>query len=290
MSRIYEALEKAKKERKRLEKEGVGVGVGVADVVSLKAPSDDGKRIKAELAKRGLVYKISPAVVSYQSPRSAVSEEYKIMRTNLLSMCQDGKSKRQIRSIVVSSANHKEGKSVTATNLSVALAQGGQRRVLLVDGDFRKPSVRRLMGIRSKHDIISVLTKDIPLEKAILPTPVNDLEIMVVNTVPANPAELVGSPKMKRLMSTLRAMYDIVIYDSPPIMAVTDSVILGAEADGMIMALQARRTQRERVRDAEDLLRQAHVNLLGFVLTDVRSYIPRYLNRYRYYTTYKYVN
>jgi non-specific protein-tyrosine kinase len=73
-------------------------------------------------------------------------------------------------------------------------------------------------------------------------------------------------------------------------MAVTDSVILGAEADGLVMALQARRTQRERVRDAEDLLRQAHVNLLGFVLTDVRSYIPRYLTRYRYYTTYKYVD
>ena len=94
---------------------------------------------------------------------------------------------------------------------------------------------------------------------------------------------------MKKMMAALRATYDVVIYDSPPIMAVTDAAILAGETDGMIMAVQARRTQRERIRDAQDLLRQADVNLLGFVLTAVRTYIPKYFNQYQYYTTYNYV-
>ncbi len=290
MSRIYEALEKAKKERKKLAEQGVDVnGIGAA-VGCMTASPDNRKEVEAELEKQGLVYKISPVVVSYHSPKSTVSEEYRIMRTNFLSMSQDGGSKRQIKSVVISSANHKEGKSVTAANFSIALAQEGQRRVLLVDCDFRKPSIRKLMGIRPKHDIVGVLTKDIPLEKAIIPTPVRNLDIMVVNTVPPNPAELIATPKMKKIMSSLRSMYDVVVYDSPPIMAVTDSVVLGTEADGVFMTVQARRTQRERIRDAEDLLRQAHVNLLGFVLTDVRSFIPKYFNRYQYYSTYKYVD
>ena len=289
MSRIYEALEKARKEKEKLAKTGIGIGaMGTTPAPSI-VPFGTRKETEEELQKHGLVYRISPVVLSYHAPKCTIAEEYRIMRTNFLSMAQDGGAKRPVKSVVISSSNHREGKSVTAVNLSIALAQEGQQRVLLVDCDFRKPSIRKLMGIKPKHDLISVLTKDIPLEKAIIPTPVNNLEIMVVNTVPSNPAELIGSTKMKKTLAALRKTYDYVIYDSPPIMAVTDAVVLGAEVDGLIMVLQARRTQRERIRDAEDLLRQARANLLGFVLTNVRSYIPRYLNRYRYYTTYKYV-
>jgi capsular exopolysaccharide synthesis family protein len=288
VSRIHEALEKAKKERENLLKEEAQGFAGVTDSPLTVSP-EDRERIRAELEKQGLVYKISPTIISYHSPKSTISEEYRILRTNFLSMAQNGKMKQRMKSVVISSANHKEGKSVTAVNFGFALAQDGQKRVLLVDCDFRKPSVRKLLGVRPKHDIIGVLTKDIPLQKAIIPTPSPQLSAMVVNDIPPNPAELIGSSRMKKLMSTLRSMYDYVIYDSPPIMAVTDAVILGGECDGVIMAVQARRTQRERIRDAEDLLRQAHVTLLGFLLTGVRSFIPRYFNQYQYYTTYKYV-
>ena len=289
MSRIYEALEKAKRQRKKAGKTLIGTFHNRPGEPEITEPPVEKKTLVRNLEKQGLFYRINPAIVSYHSSDSAISEEYKIMRTNFLSMTQEGKLERPIQSVVISSAHHKEGKSVTAVNFAVTLALDGQRNVLLVDCDLRRPSVGRLMGVKPRHDIVSVLAEGVSLEKAVLPTPLPRLNVIVCNSIPANPAELIGSPRMKKLMSSLRGMYDIIVYDSPPIMAVTDAVVLGAEADGIVMAIQARRTQRERIHDAEDLLRQAHANLLGFVLTDVRCYIPKYLNQFQYYTTYRYV-
>ena len=190
MSRIHDALEKAKQERAQPPVEGLMPENSLEGIAGQAFDSESRERIRVELEKQGLVYNISPDIVAYHYPKSTVSEEYRIVRTNFLSMAQKSSPKNPIKSIVVSSSNHKEGKSVTATNLAFALAQDGQRRVLLVDCDLRKPSVRKLLGVRPKHDIIDVLTKDIPLNNAIIPTPFPSLHVIVVNGIPANPASL----------------------------------------------------------------------------------------------------
>ena len=221
--------------------------------------------------------KIDPHVVTYFDPKSPISEQYKILRTNIQSLKTNNKSKV----FVISSSIHSEGKTITSLNLSIALANDvNNKRVLLVDADMRKGKVAKYLNIQPEAGLSDFLTNGTAFESCVFNFGVENLDVIASGKAPQNPAELLGSYKMKELLNSLRAKYDYIILDTPPVIPLTDPQVLGAQADGVFLVVQAGRTQRGIIQHAESLLLQAEAKVLGFILTGIRYHIPEYIYRY----------
>ena len=221
--------------------------------------------------------RVDPRIVTYFDPKALITEQYKILRTNLLSM-NKGKPPRVI---VITSSVHSEGKTVTALNLATAIAQSTQKpKVLLIDGDLRRGRILKYLGVDHKTGLSEILTGEAQLSDAMFNLAIENLTFISSGTVPENPAELLDSPRMKELLTAVRTKFDHVIIDTPPIVAVTDSGIVGAQADGVLMVIQAGRTQRGIIRRATELLNQSHSKLIGHVLTNIEYHLPEYIYRY----------
>ena len=221
--------------------------------------------------------KIDPRVVSYHEPASPISEQYKMLRTNILTMG----AKRNLKTFVVSSSIHGEGKSVTSTNLAFVLAEDlNAKSVLLIDADLRKSRVSRLLGLGPRPGLADVLSNGMSLSDVLVDIGVKNLTVMPGGKTPKNPAELLGSVKMKQLITELKGQFDTIIFDAPPIINVTDPGVLGAQTDGVFFVVQAGRTQRTSIQHAEHLLAQAHAKILGYIVTNVEYHLPEYLYRY----------
>ena len=220
---------------------------------------------------------IDPRIVAFHEPTAPVSEQYKILRTNIQSL----NVKRNLKTFVISSAMHGEGKTITATNLAFVLAEDlNAKSVLLVDADLRKGKVSRLLGLGTRLGLSELLSNGTHLEDTLVDIGIKNLTILPTGKFPKNPAELLGSSKMKEILAGLREKFDIILMDAPPIINVTDPGVLGAQSDGLFFVVQAGRTQRGSVRHAENLLAQAHAKILGYILTNVEYHLPEYLYRY----------
>ncbi|VAX37361.1 Tyrosine-protein kinase EpsD [hydrothermal vent metagenome] len=220
---------------------------------------------------------VDPRIVTYFDPKALITEQYKILRTNILSL---NKSKPP-KTIVITSSLHSEGKTITSLNLAVALSQAIHKpKVLLVDADMRKGRIERYLGVDQKEGLSDILSGQKNIEDVVFHLDTENLTFISSGEVPENPAELLSSNKMKQFLSQTRAQFDFVIIDTPPIIAVTDSGIIGAQADGIIMVVQAGRTQRGIVRRAQELLYQSHSKVLGQVLTNIEYHLPEYIYRY----------
>ncbi len=221
--------------------------------------------------------KIDPRIISYFDPKALITEQYKILRTNVLSL-NKGKPPRVI---IMTSSIHTEGKTLTSLNLAVTLAQSTQKpRVLLIDADLRRGRVIRYLGINKTAGLSEVLQGDVKLSDALFNVDIENLTFLGSGAVPDNPAELLGSQAMKRLLTDLRTRFDHILIDTPPIISVTDAGIIGPQADGAIMVIQAGRTQRGIIKRAKELLHQAHTKVLGHVLTNIEYHLPEYIYRY----------
>lgn len=221
--------------------------------------------------------KVDPRVVAFHDPTAPVSEQYKILRTNILTLG----AKRNLKTFVVSSTIHGEGKTVTATNLAFTLAEDlNAKSVLLIDADLRKGRVSRFLGLGPRPGLSDLLTNGTPLHETLVDIGVKNLTVLPSGKSPKNPAELLGSVKMKHLITELKGKFDVILFDTPPIMSVTDPGVLGAQSDGVFLVIQAGRTQRGSIHHAERLLSQAHARLLGYILTNVEYHLPEYLYRY----------
>ncbi|OGX32437.1 MAG: hypothetical protein A2787_09755, partial [Omnitrophica WOR_2 bacterium RIFCSPHIGHO2_01_FULL_48_9] len=209
---------------------------------------------------------VDPRIVTYFDPKAVITEQYKILRTNLLSM-NKGKSPRII---VVTSSVHSEGKTVTTLNLAMAIAQSAQKlKVLLIDADLRRGRMAKYLGVNQKIGLTEVLKGEADVADVMFNIDVENLTFIASGTVPENPAELLDSEIMKNLLTTMRTKFDYVLIDPPPIVSVTDSGIVGSEVDGVLLVIQAGRTQRGIVKRATELLNQSHSKLLGHVLTNI---------------------
>jgi capsular exopolysaccharide synthesis family protein len=221
---------------------------------------------------------IDPNVISYFDPKAVISEQYKILRTNLLSI----KKGTPPKTIVITSSIHSEGKTVTSLNLAVSLSQAVNKpKVLLIDSDMRKGRMMKYLGVPSREGFSEYLqgekeVNDIVFQLEDIP----NLSFIASGMVPENPAELLASSRMKTVLQTVEAEFDFVLLDTPPIISVTDSGILGSQTDGVILVVQAGRTQRGIVRRAEELLYQSHTKVLGHVLTNIEYHLPEYIYRY----------
>lgn len=221
--------------------------------------------------------KMDPNVITYFDPKALISEQYKILRTNILSM-NKGKPPK---TFVITSSIHSEGKTVTSLNLAVSLAQAVHKpRVLLVDADMRKGKIAKYLGIKPKVGLSEVLKGQANAKDALFHMDLENLAFIDSGTVPEYPSELLASEEFKRFLNQMQAEFDHIIIDTPPIISVTDSGIVGAQVDGVILVVQAGRTQRGIVKRAEELLFQAHSKILGHVLTNIEYHLPEYIYRY----------
>jgi tyrosine-protein kinase Etk/Wzc len=221
-------------------------------------------------------------VVTVADVHSPGAEAYRTLRTNLLFSA----AVQSLHRVIVTSAAPKEGKSTTAANLAAACAQQGQR-VLLIDCDLRGPTVHTLFNRPRAPGLTNVLIGTVGLEDALQRTNLPELRVLTAGTTPPNPAELLGSPKMAKLLDDLSTAFDLVIIDTPPLLAASDAAILGRIADGTLMVVRAGQTQRIAVQEAIQQLHTVGARVLGTVLNDpdaeIAKFAPYY---YQYYQSY----
>lgn len=220
--------------------------------------------------KRSLITKIAP--------KSSISEQYRNVRTNIQFSSVD----EEIKLMMVTSANPAEGKSTTVANLAVTFAQQG-KKVLLVDADMRKPTVQYTFQIENIYGLTNVLTKQKTLEDAINKTDVEFLDVLTSGPIPPNPAELLASKAMLEFLTKVEELYDVILFDTPPILAVTDAQILANLCEGSILVVASGKTETEKVAKSKELLASAKGKLLGAVLNNKKMDKSNY---YYYYGTY----
>jgi succinoglycan biosynthesis transport protein ExoP len=221
-------------------------------------------------------------LVPHERPRTLISEAYRSLRTALLLS-----SARELKVVAVTSAVAGEGKTATASNLAVVLAQLG-RPVLILDCDLRKPRLHQVFHVSNRVGLVNQLTGTADLETVILPTEVPNLWVLPSGPTPPNPSELLSSERMRELLRTLRGRFDYVIIDTPPALAVTDSTLVGVLVDGVVLTLRSNKVTREEARMVRDRLRQADVKILGAVLNRYRSLGAGSSRNDRYYEAYGY--
>jgi succinoglycan biosynthesis transport protein ExoP len=220
-------------------------------------------------------------IISFNKPKSQVSEAFRALRTSLLLSQAD----HPPQVILVTSALPREGKTTSALNLAVTLAQLGDR-TLVVDSDLRKPGIRRALGLTTGRDfgLSSYLAGVSSLDDVIIQHPqIENLAALTTGPIPPSPADLLSSHRMRDAITYLRQKYKFIVIDSPPIMAATDAVILSAVTDGVLLVVRSGETPKEAFTRTRDLLNAVKCRLLGVVLNAVDSSAPDYYYSYRYY-------
>lgn len=210
--------------------------------------------------------KKSVNLITFQNPNSYISEQFRLVRNNIHFSSID----KEINSIVVTSPEPSDGKSTTAANLAIIMAQE-EKKVILVDADLRKPSIHFVFNISNINGLTSVLKKEISIEQAIFKTSIHNLDILTSGPTPPNPSELLNSHSMELIIETLCARYDYIVFDTPPVLAVSDSQILAHKCDGVIMVVASRKTKKEQALKTKELLDKAKSNILGIVVSGVDS-------------------
>jgi capsular exopolysaccharide synthesis family protein len=203
-------------------------------------------------------------LIMLSDPRSAAAEAFRTLRTNLLFSTVDS----PVNALVVTSPTPEAGKSTTAANLAVTLAQGGHDTIL-IDCDLRQPRQHDLWGISNEQGLTTMMLKAGAIAEPPLQTVgVERLSVLTSGQLPPNPADLLGSRKMDEVIGVLKARAEFVLFDAPPTLAVSDAIILGSKVDGVLLVLRAGHTRRDHAIRARDLLNQVHVRIVGSVLTN----------------------
>jgi len=205
-------------------------------------------------------------LVTSLNPRSPIAESYRELRTNLQFLTVD----RALRSIVVTSASPREGKTLTVANLAITMAQAG-KRVIAVDADLRRPNLGDVFGVRDGAGLTSVIAGAVQLDQVLVTTRTRGLRLLPSGPIPPNPAELLASERMKGIMAALEERADVVIYDSPPVGAVTDAAILAGACDGALLVVGVGKVSHKQARRAKELLANVKANILGVVLDGAGS-------------------
>lgn len=211
-----------------------------------------------------------------------IVEAYKALRTNLLFALAATEKK----TAVISSPEPGVGKSTTAANLSIVMAQTNFK-VLLIDADMRKPSLDRIFAVGRNEGLSTVLSGMTSFERAMIPSVAPNLDLLTAGPIPPNPQELLASSAMTKLLDGLQKRYDYILIDTPPVNVVADALMLTNSTAGIMLVARERKTHVEDLKKAEDAVNQVGGNLLGMTLTDVQE--QRGGTRSRYYKKYQYV-
>jgi len=244
-------------------------------LASIAIPKDDDKGV-------------APEFITEKKPRSTISESYRSLRTSIMFTAVEHKRK----TLAFTSSGPQEGKTTSAINLAIVMAQAGEKTVL-VDADLRKPRIEKAFDMEAEHGLTGILAGRENLDEAIRKTDNNNLDIITCGLIPPNPSELLGSSKMDELLEELENRYDRVIIDTPPVLAVTDAVVLSGKVDGTIVVVKGGDTNRHALLKTKEILESVHSsNLIGVVLNMVETgkggghyYYYQYYGKYgKYYS------
>lgn len=221
------------------------------------------------------------ALITQDDPFSPTAEAFRVLRTNIQVAGLD----EPVRSLLVTSAGPREGKTFIASNIAASMAQNGNR-VIAVDADLRKPMLHRAFGLTREPGFTNlVLDEGFHLDDMLKPTEIENLWLLPCGTIPSNPAELLGSVRAAQVMQQLEANADVVVYDTPPAATVTDAVVISPRVDGVLQVIQAGETRIDIVLRCKDVLERAGATVLGPVLNQVKQADVGY---YAYYYGYGY--
>lgn len=222
--------------------------------------------------------RIDPSVIMFHDRYSAVCERYRAVRARLLTMNADAGS----QAIAVTSGVPEEGKSVTTANLGLVMAEGGDLRIVIVDADFRRRSIARMLSLENGPGFAEVLRREAQLTDVLRPTPFPNLKILPAGEVANNAyGELLGGPHTSAVMDELRASFDYIFMDTTPVTTVSDVSLLAPFCDGALIVIEMNRTPEPTVQQAVQTLQANNVKILGAILSrfadrGARSYDPYY--------------
>jgi succinoglycan biosynthesis transport protein ExoP len=245
---------------------------------TLKSPGDIARVL--ELPVIGYIAEIQgdkerPYVA--EQPRSPIAEAFRSLRTNL----EFAAVEKPLRTLLVTSVGSSEGKTTTATNLAIAMAQGG-KRVVLVDADLRRPRIHRFFNLSNRVGLSELFRDQVKFEEALQPTIVEGLSVITSGSIPPNPAELLGSEKMTTILEHLLTLADVLIIDSPPFL-VADASVLAAKVDGVLLVIQPGKTNANAAMVMQEQLQRGSARIIGVTLNRIPRRRAYYYGGYRYY-------
>lgn len=214
----------------------------------------------------------------FRHPTSRAAECCRSIRTNILFSSAD----RPMKTVTISSPRPREGKTTSTIYMGSIMAQGGQR-VLLVDTDLRRPRLHKSLGVSRATGLTNLIMNEVTIEDVVKTTDIPNLYVLPCGPTPPNPAELLLTNRFSEVLRQLQARFDYILLDSPPLLAVTDAVILSRLSDGVILIAQAGKTVSDDARNAANLIRDVDAPILGVILNDVDLSDKRYGYYYYYY-------
>ena len=217
-------------------------------------------------------------LVTQNDPKNPADEAYRVIRTGI----QFAQAGKELQTIAITSCTPNEGKSMTIANLAIVLTQAG-KSVLIMDCDMRNPTVHKNFNLSNKVGLSSCISMGTAVADAVQETAIEGLDVLTAGVIPPNPSELLGSERMQNILQRAKEEYDYVLIDTPPVLPVTDSLVLGSMVDGLILVIDSGEIKVEMARDVKNQLVHAGANILGVVLNKVRSEHHGYGYGYYYY-------
>lgn len=215
---------------------------------------------------------LSRNLISHISPASPVSEAYRTLRTNLYYSSVD----KKLRSIMITSPDMQDGKTVTVCNLAISIASM-ESKVLLIDADLRKPSIHKQFNISNKKGLTNLLLDDLELDDVLYEIEgIRNLKVLTSGVIPPNPAEILASNRFKEMLRLLLRSFDTVLIDTPPLCYVSDGIILAGIVDGVLLVISSNHTKINRAQFAVNSLKKADANIVGAVFTRVKTKTNEY--------------
>lgn len=208
-----------------------------------------------------------PDIIALTEPKSPVAEIYRTLRTNIMFASYN----KEVKAIAVTSPLTNDGKSTVTSNLAITMAQSGSK-VLLVDGDLRNPSIHKMFSMKNNIGLTNILAGSTLYEDSVVSHPgLANLDFILSGPKPPNPSELLGLPRMKALLKTIKSRYDYILIDTPPVLIVTDGTLISSVCDGVVLVISSGKTTIENAQKSKEHLKNVGSCLLGVVLNKVKS-------------------